>query len=230
MKHSDVRYTCLYVSKYSGATTPGVPKTTGVASGRARDRTRERRVREIENYTETGVERSTDGLRWRTTFRCPIRKPLRRVHVGNVRTRNPPLLDGPCPLLSTAARARATATTKVTATIFTVLVAASRLSKLGSNTRVAGCRLSDGRTRGAAAPCVGGGGDGGVGGGKPSYPPCRDAPINIPTSRAARLVVRAAGPTIATVVAPVYTPSGTITTYRTLLGILYVTGVCLGVA
>ena len=171
MKHNDVRYTCLYVSKYSGATTPGVPKTTGVASGRARDRTRERRVREIENYTETGVERSTDSLRWRTTFRCPIRKPLRRVHVGNVRTRNPPLLDGPCPLLSTAARARATATTKVTATIFTVLVAASRLSKLGSNTRVAGCRLSDGRTRGAAAPCVGGGGDGGVGGGKPFYPP-----------------------------------------------------------
>ncbi|KYQ48405.1 hypothetical protein ALC60_12541 [Trachymyrmex zeteki] len=66
-------------------------------------------------------------------------------------------------------------------------------------------------------------------------PPLLDGPcpLLIPTSRAARLVVRAAGPTIAAVVAPVYTPSGTITTYRTyrtLLGILYVTEVCLGVA
>lgn len=73
----------MYRGEYCGATTPGVPKTTGVASGRARDRTRERRVREMENYAETGVERSTDGLRRRTTFRCPKRKPLRRVHVGN---------------------------------------------------------------------------------------------------------------------------------------------------
>jgi len=33
----------------------------------------------MENYAEIGVERSTDGLRRRTTFRCPMRKPLRRV-------------------------------------------------------------------------------------------------------------------------------------------------------
>lgn len=91
-----------------------------------------------------------------------MRKPLRAR-----RKRTDAKFSSPrtgCSLLSARARARATAT------ILTVLVAASRLPKLGSNTRVAGCRLSDGRTRGAAAPCVGGD-DGGGGGGESSHPP-----------------------------------------------------------
>ncbi|TGZ50125.1 hypothetical protein DBV15_00815 [Temnothorax longispinosus] len=192
----------------------------GVASGRGERETerergvtggkrelRENRRREIDGRVPTTVE---------TTFRCPMRKPLRRRCTSARRTdaKSSSPLDGLFPAVDGDGD-------ESEGDDDDSHCAASRLSKLGSNTRVAGCRLSDGRTRGAAAPCVDGGGGGGGdgGGGEPSHPPCRDAPTDIPTSRAARLVVRAAGPTAVAVVAPVYTPSGTITTYRTLLGI-----------